>query len=206
MSRVGVILFCTLLHAQSIERSVVGSAGTSNDTAGYSISYTVGEPVVSTLISPSNYLTQGFQQPTPSKRLRDTLFQPESPRLSDTPISPVGDRLTQTPYPSAKDSLDQTTRHPILRESSDGRNWYLSFSSRQMSSLGRFSGKIRLVLLNAKNQVLVKKSIDVDYPSFLDLGLPTKNLAAGTYYLKASGSDRYEKPIQFIYIFRVFKL
>jgi hypothetical protein len=50
-------------QAQSLERQVIGSAGGYEEEAGYSLSFTVGEPVVETAISGSLVLTQGFQQP-----------------------------------------------------------------------------------------------------------------------------------------------
>jgi Secretion system C-terminal sorting domain len=52
------------VQAQSLERSVIGSAGTYyyEATAG-SLSFTVGEAATATLASASNVLTQGFQQP-----------------------------------------------------------------------------------------------------------------------------------------------
>lgn len=52
------------VHAQSIERQVIGSAGTYHyqGSAG-SLSFTVGEAATSTLVSPGDQLTQGFQQP-----------------------------------------------------------------------------------------------------------------------------------------------
>ncbi len=50
-------------QAQSLERQVIGSAGGYEEEAGYSLSFTVGEPVVETAIAGTLVLTQGFQQP-----------------------------------------------------------------------------------------------------------------------------------------------
>ncbi len=50
-------------NAQSLDRQVIGSAGGYEEQGGYSLSFTVGEPVVETAISGTLVLTQGFQQP-----------------------------------------------------------------------------------------------------------------------------------------------
>ncbi|RMG66547.1 MAG: T9SS C-terminal target domain-containing protein [Bacteroidetes bacterium] len=50
------------LPAQTIERSVIGAAGTSLSSASYEVDFTVGEAVVTTVESGSFVLTQGFQQ------------------------------------------------------------------------------------------------------------------------------------------------
>jgi hypothetical protein len=43
-------------------QQVVSSNGDSQSAAGFDVSWTVGEPVIATLISGSNTLTQGFHQ------------------------------------------------------------------------------------------------------------------------------------------------
>lgn len=63
-------IFTTLLlmitvvgHSQSIERQVIGSAGTTiTDGATASLDFTVGEVAVSTITDGTNTLTQGFHQ------------------------------------------------------------------------------------------------------------------------------------------------
>jgi hypothetical protein len=49
--------------AQTLSRSVNGSAGGEYTTGTGKISFSIGEPVVSTLTSPTTSLLQGFQQP-----------------------------------------------------------------------------------------------------------------------------------------------
>lgn len=51
-----------VLPAQTIERSVIGAAGTSLSSASFEVDFTVGEAVVTTVESGSFVLTQGFQQ------------------------------------------------------------------------------------------------------------------------------------------------
>ncbi|MBN1987371.1 MAG: T9SS type A sorting domain-containing protein [Prolixibacteraceae bacterium] len=55
---VSFIFFISALFAQE----VVSSAGKTQNNSGYEVSWTVGEPVISTIFSESNKLTQGFQQ------------------------------------------------------------------------------------------------------------------------------------------------
>jgi hypothetical protein len=55
---------CSLAsQAQSLSPQVVASAGNYVSSAAGSLSYTIGEPVVTTVSGGSNILTQGFQQP-----------------------------------------------------------------------------------------------------------------------------------------------
>ncbi len=58
-----VFSFGIASHAQSLDRQVIGSTGGYEEQGGYSLSFTVGEPVVETAITGSLLLTQGFQQP-----------------------------------------------------------------------------------------------------------------------------------------------
>ncbi len=51
------------LHAQSVSRQVVASAGGATSNSAGSLSSTVGEVVIATATSGSFLLTQGFQQP-----------------------------------------------------------------------------------------------------------------------------------------------
>lgn len=56
-------VFAAGVQAQSLSPQVVASGGGYAEAGGYSLSYTVGEPVTATLASGSNILTQGFHQP-----------------------------------------------------------------------------------------------------------------------------------------------
>ncbi|OWY20129.1 hypothetical protein C7N43_23130 [Sphingobacteriales bacterium UPWRP_1] len=61
-----VLTFCLVAagaQAQSLTPQVVASGGGYAQGGGYSLSYTIGEPVTATLTSGSNILTQGFHQP-----------------------------------------------------------------------------------------------------------------------------------------------
>ena len=49
--------------AQTIARSVIATAGGTLSGGGYSINYNIGEPVIATLASGNNMITQGFEQP-----------------------------------------------------------------------------------------------------------------------------------------------
>jgi len=62
-----LIVFATVAaNAQSIERSVIGSAGSEQKTSSIILSSTVGESAVQTLKNSSLIITQGFQQTSES--------------------------------------------------------------------------------------------------------------------------------------------
>ena len=56
------LLGCFFLSAQSIERQVIGSAGTVFTAGGFEMSFTVGETKVSSYNAGGHWLTEGFQQ------------------------------------------------------------------------------------------------------------------------------------------------
>jgi len=58
-----VALPFSLAFGQSVERSVIGSAGDFRSAGNISISWTLGETVIQTATAGSVMLTQGFQQP-----------------------------------------------------------------------------------------------------------------------------------------------
>ena len=59
---VGFCLFFNILSAQSIERQVIGAAGTVFTNGNVSMSFTIGETMVSSYDNGSYWLTEGFQQ------------------------------------------------------------------------------------------------------------------------------------------------
>lgn len=71
MKNLVMVIFCLsgiAAHSQSLERSVNATSGDYFYQAGTgSLSFTVGENAVTTLIAPGNILTQGFQQPDTSE-------------------------------------------------------------------------------------------------------------------------------------------
>ena len=60
--------FCTLLHAQNTNQ-VVNSGGEHFNNGNVSISYSIGEPVITTLTTENNVLTQGFLQPATDRNI-----------------------------------------------------------------------------------------------------------------------------------------
>lgn len=57
------IIFTLLLFAKmAVAQSVVSTAGATATMPGYQLSWTVGEPVISTYVGSSRILTQGFHQ------------------------------------------------------------------------------------------------------------------------------------------------
>jgi len=59
-----VMAFFGATKAQTIMPEVLSSSGSSGQSAQASLSWTIGEPVTSTVTSGVNTLTQCFQQPT----------------------------------------------------------------------------------------------------------------------------------------------
>lgn len=61
-----IILFTLfmILMISSYSQEVISTAGEHYENSNGSISWTIGEPVIETLESTNNYLTQGFHQPT----------------------------------------------------------------------------------------------------------------------------------------------
>lgn len=58
-----IVVMALSLHAQSSERYVISSSGGEMSSNQYSIDYTLGETVISTVQSSNYMLTQGFHQP-----------------------------------------------------------------------------------------------------------------------------------------------
>jgi hypothetical protein len=58
-----LVSWVTYSFAQSITPQVIASNGTFASAGGYTLSYTTGQPVSSTLTTTSSIITQGFQQP-----------------------------------------------------------------------------------------------------------------------------------------------
>ena len=59
------LFYCTMLHAQiQVDQYVVGTIGSTATAGNISLSYTAGEPVVTTVEGNNFFLTQGFHQPS----------------------------------------------------------------------------------------------------------------------------------------------
>jgi len=63
LSLISIAFAISSISAQSITPQVVTSSGGYALNGGYSVSWTLGEPVIATAQNGSNTLTQGFQQP-----------------------------------------------------------------------------------------------------------------------------------------------
>ena len=58
------IVVINLINAQQVTPQVIASAGGYTQNGGYSVSWTLGEPVIATATNGGTTLTQGFQQPS----------------------------------------------------------------------------------------------------------------------------------------------
>ena len=83
------IVFGLQLDAQQLSHKVLGVAGSVVSNGDYSISQTIGEPVVKMIGIDEFILTQGFQQPSAE------LFKPTNPNGSGVKVypNPVRDNL-----------------------------------------------------------------------------------------------------------------
>ena len=61
---ISVLIICVITTTISIAQEVISTTGEHYENSNGSISWTIGEPVIETLGSNNNYLTQGFHQPT----------------------------------------------------------------------------------------------------------------------------------------------
>lgn len=84
-----ILSFGLHLGAQSVSRKVLIGAGSVVSNGGYSLSQTIGEPVVKIIEDEEYILTQGFQQPSCSK------FEPIEHKGSGVKVypNPVIDKL-----------------------------------------------------------------------------------------------------------------
>ncbi len=86
------LFLCSFAGAQSISRSVTSITGSAVAENGYSLSYTAGEAVSSTLFANMHFLTQGFQQP--SLINKDPSTPPDLFDAVDVFPNPVAGELT----------------------------------------------------------------------------------------------------------------
>lgn len=152
-----VMCFGLGLQAQSLERQVIGSAGGFEVENGYSLSFTVGEPVVETAISGTLVLTQGFQQPDDisvgindvAKIKMDYLIFP-NPTIDQLTVQLTSDKVVEV-YISLHDMLgrkfDQLDRKVLVdgvaQQQYDlsilaAANYMLVLTDKEGNQLGQF--------------------------------------------------------------------
>lgn len=110
------VLSVALTQAQSLERQVIGSSGTSFSNASAQIDFTVGELVVTTITDGTNELTQGFHQTnlsvdikvSPAAFLQGPLIV-SGTNIMDDSLRSGGYIPTTSPYADAL-----TTTAPVL--------------------------------------------------------------------------------------------
>ena len=103
-----LFLFAAIrLHAQTLERQVIGSAGIYQTAAWGSLSSTTGESVTNTFTTSSLILTQGFQQPLQS-----------DVRVYDI----VGDNISVTVFPNPAADIINVVVHSNVA----GKHYYVT--------------------------------------------------------------------------------
>ncbi len=65
----------TILYAQSLSQVIIGSAGEYYSNGKENISWTIGEVMIETYTTNSNYLTQGFHQPLYKKLIIEDEYE-----------------------------------------------------------------------------------------------------------------------------------
>lgn len=80
-----VVIACVSVSAQSVSRSVLSSAGTTQTKNGERVTWTVGEPVVGTMTGGNHQLGNGF---FPSMDISVFLTEPEKEKLTDIEVYP----------------------------------------------------------------------------------------------------------------------
>ena len=92
-------IFCTYhCFSQSLERFVIGSSGTFQSDSAINIDFTVGESLVTSLITPNLNVTQGFQQ-------QDTFFLTHIKILNNNQIISVYPNPAQIKIHISSDEL-----------------------------------------------------------------------------------------------------
>lgn len=88
------LFLATYSYAQSLEQFVISSAGNfSNTSTGTTLSWSVGEPMISTESSNTAILTQGFQQPIDVNPLSVDIKLNQDIRLQVYP-NPTSEQIT----------------------------------------------------------------------------------------------------------------
>lgn len=142
-----VLLFAvTATYAQQ----VVASSGNSGSTAGYTVDWTLGEPVIETISSPGNILTQGLHQ---TKLLVTAISEMEFPGLEVKVYpNPTGRFLTI--------EVIQTGDELIFYEISDitGRKTVLKqlYSNTEEIDMGSYVSGIYFLNVITRNREYVK--------------------------------------------------
>lgn len=142
-----VLLFAvTATYAQQ----VVASSGNSGSTAGYTVDWTLGEPVIETISSPGNILTQGLHQ---TKLLVTAISEMEFPGLEVKVYpNPTGRFLTI--------EVIQTGDELIFYEISDitGRKTVLKqlYSNTEEIDMGSYVSGIYFLNVLTRNREYVK--------------------------------------------------
>lgn len=101
------VLLSLVVNAQTIEKSSIDSGGTSADSGGISIVYSIGELAVQEASSAGVAVSEGFIGPEPKLDLlakvylQGPLLNPTSPALMNDNLRSLGLIPTTSPYPDA---------------------------------------------------------------------------------------------------------
>jgi len=123
-----ILSFCTSLFSQSLSPHVLASSGNYYSGSNFTLSWTLGEPVIQTLTGTNSTLTQGFQQsdytyvaittnqvnygitlyPNPVENQLNILIESKDPKIFNVEILNARGQLILS-----KNFLSSNTNHPL---------------------------------------------------------------------------------------------
>jgi hypothetical protein len=146
-----LLINCSIANAQ---QQVIAPAGDYKDTTAGSLSWTLGEPVIVTLIAIDNVLTQGFQQG--NIVVNDIIVSKELNCTITVFPNPSKDYVMLRVDKSNKENLQ------YILYNADGKSLIankLTETEQQISLNDYASGTYLLSVLNEKGQILKKFKI-----------------------------------------------
>lgn len=140
----------TYSYGQSLEQFVLGSAGNfSNTSTGTSLSWTIGEPLVSTQNSNNSILTQGFQQPIIVNPLSTNLTLNQGIQLQVFP-NPTLEQIT------LKKETNKALNAELLDILGQSLGYYLLTEKQTMISLETLPSATYLLCIRSLDQQIIQ--------------------------------------------------
>lgn len=148
-----LLALASVIHAQSIERSVIAGGGTVDNHPAFTLEWTLGEAAVQTYDTPRGRLSEGFHQPKIS--IRPVFPIPEEPVVQPVAVFP---NPTATSI-RIRAQLDERQSSTTLVFDANGRLLPLSFSAlgaidREVNLEAYPAGVYRLLIREPEGRIL----------------------------------------------------
>lgn len=148
-----LLALASVIHAQSLERSVIAGGGTVDKHPDFTLEWTLGEVAVQTYDTPRGRLSEGFHQPKIS--ILPVFPVPEEPVLRSIAVFP---NPTATSI-RIRAQLDERQSTATLVFDADGRLLPLSFSAlgaidREVNLEAYPAGVYRLLIQEPEGRIL----------------------------------------------------